>query len=106
MGDGTLTILSSGDSLLGKLETDPIPDEQPRPTLHLAGKPAGGSVSLVARSVATLNLGGNLREAVSISTWALKATGDSLTGTLDRRMEGMNLPTGGPQPVKGSRKKV
>lgn len=107
MGDGTLTISSSGDSLIGKLETDSIPDTPPRPVLQLSGKPAGNTVSLMARGKATLSLNGGAtqREAVSISTWAVTAAGDSLTGTLDRRMEGMSLSTGGPQPVKGSRKR-
>ncbi len=44
------------------------------------------------------------REAISISTWVLTATGDSVSGTVQRRLEGMAM---GPQPpgsLTGTRK--
>jgi hypothetical protein len=104
-GQGTLTISASGDSLLATLESDPIPDAAARPPQQLSGKPSGNSVVLTGKSRATLNMNGNEREAVAISTWNLKVTNDSLNGTLNRSIEGVAIPGAAPQPVTGVRKK-
>lgn len=105
IGGGTLTIAASGDSLIGTLNTDSIPNEPMRPVVQMGGKPKGNTVSLTARGKATINMNGNEREMVSLSTWAVTATGDSLTGTLNRQIQGLGMGPGA-QPVTGTRKKV
>lgn len=75
------------------------------------GRPAAGTVAasgeivFVQRSQAQLNLNGAVQEATAVSTWKLRVTGDKLEGTVDRTIEGMNMPAAGPQPVTGSRVK-
>lgn len=105
MGGATLTISASGDSLLGNLVVDSIPGEALRPPQVLGGKSTGKEVVLTGRSQATLNMNGNLREATSVSTWTLRTVGDSISGTVNRSIEGMAMPPMPPQQVSGLRKK-
>lgn len=52
---------------------------------------------------ARLNMNGEERIATAISTWTLSAEGDALRGTLERRIDGMDLPVPPAQPVTGTR---
>lgn len=104
-GTGTLTLKVQGDSLIGTLVTDPLPDMPPRADIRMAGKrPEGVEATLVSESQGKVQTnGGEERPITAISTWQLKVKGDSLVGTVDRKVAGMILPTPGPQPIQGVR---
>lgn len=105
-GTGKLTVVAAGDSLIGTLETDPVPDLPPRPPARLAGTARGSAPAVFEqRSVATLNLNGEEQQATAVSTWRLHIHGDSIEGTVERRIEGASvpLPPQPAQPVKGTR---
>lgn len=104
ISEGTLTVSLQGDSLVGSLLTDPIPDVPARPAVRMAAaRPAGDEVVFTARSEATLTMNGEERTATVVSTWRLVARGDSVSGTVERRLEGMEMGGAGPQPVTGTR---
>lgn len=102
---GKLTVAIQGDSLIGTLVTDPMPDLPTRPPVRLATKAGPGNATFLQRSKVTINMNGNEQEATSVSTWILAATGDQLEGSVDRKIEGFDGPGGGAQPVTGKRVK-
>lgn len=102
---GKLTVERHGDSLIAVLATEPPPGRPKRPDARLATLAKAGEITFVQRSTAQLNMNGTMQEATAVSIWKLTATGDRLAGTVDRSIEGMNMPTAGPQPVSGSRVK-
>jgi hypothetical protein len=103
---GTMTIEAKGDSLIATLVADASDGAPPRPAARLAGKSASGAVTFVSRSQATLNINGAEQQATSVATWTLEAHGDELEGTVARKLEGVDTPSGGPQPVTGTRLKT
>ncbi|MGE0441567.1 MAG: hypothetical protein AB7S39_13865 [Gemmatimonadales bacterium] len=103
--NGKLVIELRGDSLVATLSTEPPPGMAKRPDARMAALAGSGEVTFVQRSTAQLNLNGAAQEATAVSTWKLTVAGDKLQGTVDRRIEGMDMPTAGPQPVSGSRAK-
>ena len=103
LGGGTLTIEAQGDSLIGTLVRDPMPGVADRPPARLAGKLGDGAVTLVSESKATINMNGEERQSAVVSTWVLNVNGDSLEGTVARKIEGFN-EMAEPSPVTGSRK--
>jgi hypothetical protein len=104
MAKALLTITVVGDSLVATLAMEPNPDLPPRPETRFAAlKVAGNEVVFTQRSEARLNMNGEEQIATAISTWTLKAEGDAMSGTLGRRIDGMDLPMPPPQPVKGTR---
>lgn len=104
-GTGTLTVTSEGDSLVSVLDTDPIEGMPPRPRARFAAKRTDGAVTFEQRSEARLNLNGEVSVRTAISEWTLLVNGDQLSGTLARRIEGVEIPGVGPQPLKGTRAK-
>lgn len=102
---GKFTVVAQDDSLIATLTTDPADGHPPRPDIRLATKAGTGDAVFIHRSTARININGNEREAVSISTWTLSAMGDKLEGTVARKMEGIDAPSPGPQPVTGTRVK-
>ena len=106
MATGVLTIAAQGDSLVGDLTTDPSPEHPQRPATRLSAPAAGGDELVFAsRSEATINRNGDAQTAVVWSTWTFEVKGDSLVGTVERKVEGIDLPSSGPQPVTGVRAK-
>jgi len=82
---------------------EPMPDMPPRPEGRMAAlKVAGDEQRFMQRSEAKLNMNGDERTVVAISTWILKADGDALTGNLSREIEGVDF-TGAPMAVTGRR---
>lgn len=102
---GTLELLAQGDSLVGTLTMDPTPDMPARPPSRLAGKATAGEVTLVSHTKAVLSRNGEEFEANAVSTWTLSAKGDSLSGGLQRSIEGADMPPMPQQSVSGTRKK-
>ncbi len=104
MAKALLTITVAGDSLIATLAMEPNPNLPPRPESRFAAlKVAGNEIVFTQRSEARLNMNGEEQLATAVSTWTLKADGDALTGTLGRRIEGMDLPMPPAQPVTGQR---
>lgn len=103
-GTGKLIVQVQGDSLIARLIPDPI-EGTSRPESRMAAQAGAGKVVFVQRGAARVNINGEQKDVTSISTWTLSANGDALEGTLERRLEGMDAPTGGPQPVTGTRVK-
>jgi hypothetical protein len=105
MMKGKLVVESVGDSLIATLKTEPTADIPERPPLRMATKAAGSPVVFVHKSQATLRMGSEESQRTAISTWTFKADGDSLEGTLERAIEGIEMQMGGPQAFKGTRAK-
>jgi hypothetical protein len=105
-GTGVLSIATQGDSLIGTLTGDPAPDMPPRPPVRLAAPKAAGEATFVSYSEATLNMNGDMKTATVVSTWTLTVKGDSLVGTVDRKLKGYDMGDDQPaQAVTGVRKK-
>jgi hypothetical protein len=105
MAAGTLTIAVRGDSLIGELVTDSSPGLPPRPLARLVATASAGEATFTSRSRATVNINGTRQEATAVSTWTLRASGDSLSGSVRRRLEDFDAPPQGPSPVTGTRRK-
>jgi hypothetical protein len=103
--DGTLTVKPIGDSLLATLATDPAPGMPARPPVRLAAKATADEAKFVAHSKATINMNGSESEADVVSTWILRAKGDSLVGTVERKIDSPHAGPQEPRPVTGVRKK-
>lgn len=105
MGTGTLSLEVVGDSLVGELVTDPLADVPARPPARLSGAAASKPAVLVSRMAGSLTINGAERPISAISTWTLEAQGDSLIGTVARKLEGLPFGAQGPEPVKGMRQR-
>ncbi len=104
MVKATLTIAEVGDSLVATLKVDPNSPVGPRPDARFAiRKVPGNAATFVQTGQARMNANGEESTVTSISTWDLKADGAALSGTLARRLEGVDMPNAGPQPVTGKR---
>ncbi len=101
-GTGKLVVQLQGDSLVARLIPDPI-DGTTRPESRMAALSGAGKVVFVQRGQARVNTNGEISEVTSISTWTMTAQGDVLEGTVERRLEGIDAPSRGPQPVSGTR---
>jgi hypothetical protein len=105
-GTGVLSIATQGDSLIGTLVGDPGPDMPPRPAVRLAAPAAAGEATFVSYSEATLNMNGTMSTATVVSSWNLRVSGDSLVGTVERKLKGYDMGDDQPaQTVTGVRKK-
>jgi hypothetical protein len=106
-GTGVLSFVTQGDSLIGTLTGDPAPDMPPRPPARLAGMASTGEATFVSYSEATLNMNGDMKTATVVSTWNLTVKGDSLVGTVARKLQGYDMGDEQPaQAVTGVRKKA
>ena len=105
MASGTLTVKPEADSLIGTLVTNPAPDMPERPPVRLAAKASSGEATFTAHGTATINVNGAKHEAAVVSTWVLRAKGDSLEGTVERKIDSPEAGPQEPRPVTGVRKK-
>jgi len=103
-GTGKLIVQLQGDSLVARLIPDPI-EGSARPESRLTAPTGAGKIVFVSKGKAQINANGDVREVTSISTWTLTANGDALEGTVERKLEGMDMPSRGPGPVSGTRTK-
>lgn len=99
-GTGTLDVVQQGDSLVATLTPNPIEGQPLRPPMRMAARTPTGEVTFVTRGSATLNLNGESRQATSVSTYVLRANGDTLEGTIERRLEGVDDLPLAPQPAQ------
>ncbi len=106
MGTGTLTITQDADSLVGTIDGSARPDGSMAPATKLTGRIARGSAVLVSTSKAKMNINGDVTDIDVVVTWTLQATGDALSGTMQRAMNAaIPMPDTPPSPVKGTRLK-
>ncbi|MEZ4379015.1 MAG: hypothetical protein R3B35_12105 [Gemmatimonadales bacterium] len=96
---GVLTITSEGDSLVAVL----VPGDASRPTVRMTAPGGAGTKTFVQRSEATMESGSGTETRTATSTWILTASGDALSGTVERAIEGLDLPLGGALPVRATR---
>lgn len=80
MGTGTLHLEARGDSLIGELITDPLPEAPARAPARLAGVTGAKAVVLVSRTTGTLTINGEERPITAISTWQLEVEGATRCG--------------------------
>jgi hypothetical protein len=106
-GTGTLTVTTQADSLIATLVLDPSAELPSRPPLRLAGVTSVGEVTFQGKSAGAVNINGESRPLTVYTTWRVRAQGDSLSGTVERKIEGgppmSMVPV--PQPMMGSRVK-
>lgn len=99
-----LAIVETGDSLVATLTVEPNANVPPRPPARFAtAKVAGDAVTFTQRSEVRMNANGEERTAWMVSTWALRVTGDALSGDVRREVEGGMGPGMPAQPVTGTR---
>jgi hypothetical protein len=104
MATGALTIAAAGDSLVATLVTDPSEEIPTRPPARMAATATTGDAVFHSKSKATINFNGQERETTSVNMWTLTARGDSLSGTVERSIEGFDGPAPEPRPVTGTRR--
>jgi hypothetical protein len=103
MATGVLSIIRSADSLVGELVMDPNPELGPRPMVRMAAAAGAGEVTFVSYSEATLTMNGSESKTTVISSWKLAVQGDTLSGTVERRLEGFEEANQPPHEVTGVR---
>ncbi len=101
---GNLTVAAEGDSLVATLAPDSIDGLPRRPAVRMTAPRTPAPHKFVAHTKANINTNGDIREVDATATWLLTANGDSLTGTVERRIEGIDHDAGA-EPVTGTRKK-
>ncbi len=104
MGTATLTLMQRGDSLVGTLAPTVGEQGMTSPAQAFAAKPGAGSATFVVKSQVRINMNGETLEKQATVTWVLSATGDTLSGTMERVIESTDFPSA-PSPVKGTRLK-
>jgi hypothetical protein len=105
MAKGSYTFAIVGDSIIGTLKNDPIEGQPARPAARVATKVVAGPVTFATQSEAKLNMNGEESTRTAYITYVFEVTGDTLKGSVDRRIEGINMMTMGPQPITGTRRK-
>jgi len=104
MVTGVLTVVAAGDSLIGDLITNPSEELPARPPARLtAPLTGGGEAVFISHSEATVNRNGESGKATVVSSWRIGVRGDSLVGTVERKLAGFEMANLDPQPVRGSR---
>ena len=102
MQTGKMTVVQQGDSLIATLEMLPPEGMPARPASRMATKAAPGSVTFVHHGTAMISTNGEQKTSPSVSTFKFTVSGNALTGTVERRIEGMDI-SAAPQPVTGTR---
>ena len=104
MGTATLTLEQRGDSLVGTLVPAAGDGGSASPTQAFAARAGASGATFVVNSQAQLNMNGEIVKKDMTLTWELSASGDALSGTVKRVIEGTDFPAE-PTPVKGTRLK-
>ena len=105
MAKGRIVIAISGDSLVATLDQPPRPDGSAVPRAVLGGRIVDGKATFVQKQTAQINLNGDVQSRTVMVTWSMTAAGDTLTGTVDRNMPGMEMMKVDPAPLTGTRHK-
>jgi hypothetical protein len=102
MGTATLALAQRGDSLVGQFVPAPGDDGRTPRSLIFAAASTGASATFITKSEARVNMNGEEQTVAVTITWNLAASGDALTGTMQRTMAGFDMPTE-PAPLTGTR---
>ncbi len=105
MAKAALTVESVGDSLIATLVTEPTADLPPRPPVRLAARRVDGKMTFVQRTTLRMNRDGEESSHPATITWQFEVSGDAISGTIERKVEGMEMPGGAPATLKGTRAK-
>ena len=97
METGELRVQARGDSLTAEVVRNGAR------TIRIAARKGAEETVFVARDSVTLTTPSGARPMIAVSTWILKVSGDRLSGSLQRRLEGAGGPDVGPQPLSGQR---
>jgi hypothetical protein len=99
---GTMAVTAQGDSLIAVLDLE-APEGMPKsPPRRIAGVRTAGTVTLTYTAEAKMyTTDGTVETHKAVSRFAFTVSGDVLSGTVAREIEG--LPNMGPQPVTGTR---
>lgn len=99
----TMTVTAQGDSLVASLAMPLPPGMPPRPPRRMTAAMVPGPVTFVLKVKMLLNENGTESTRDAVSTFTFSASGDQLTGTVARRVEGMPAANGSPTPLSGRR---
>ncbi len=102
---GTLTVEARTDSLIGTLAPQPIEGQPARPAMRFAGARVDGTATLAQRSEGRMVRDGEESVRIMITTMMLEVSGDELSGSVGRQIEGMEVALHDPQSLKGVRVK-
>ena len=102
MGTATLALEQRGDSLVGTLTPAAGDQGNAPPAQPFAAKAGANGATFVVKTQARLNMNGEVVMKDMTLTWELSASGDALSGTMQRAIEGADFPSE-PAPVKGTR---
>ena len=97
METGEMTVEARGDSLVASIA------REGKRAIRLATRRGPGDVTFIARDSVTFTSPSGKRGVIAVSTWVLQPSGDQLSGTLDRRVEGIDVANPGPQRLSGQR---
>ena len=102
--NGTLTVVASGDSLIATFEVQRRSDGRALPAPFTAGgRGTATGTTFVQTQEARLNMNGEELVRQVRVTWNLRAVGDTLTGEMQREIEGLMTGAALGTPVTGSR---
>ncbi len=104
MAKGTMTVTQQGDSLIATFDLPPRDDGTPVPSMRIVGTDGPQGAVFVQVQKITLNMNGEATTHDAKVTWSMKATGDTLTGSIAREMPMMEPQE--PGPLKGTRLKA
>jgi hypothetical protein len=106
MGTGTLNVTQTADSLIAILAVTPPAGMPARPPARMAARLSDASAVFVLTRQATITMNGETSTRATVSTFTLSAKGDALSGTVARKVEGIDDMPDTPQPLTGTRKKA
>jgi hypothetical protein len=106
IADGLVSLGIDGDSIVGTLTLEPPPGFPARPPARLAAGIAAVPSVFVVTSQATIDINGEETTRKVTSTYTMTAKGDELEGTVERAIEGGDLPPLAPQAFRGKRAKA
>ena len=89
-GSAFLHLTQQGDSLIAQLMLDPLAGQSV--PVRMAAKASAGDVTFERRAPAPAAPSGQAREATTVTTWVFTVNGDVVTGTVQRRTEGLAAP--------------
>lgn len=105
MANGTIVFSVERDSIIGTMKLEPPAGYPARPPSRLAAKLGATPTVFVVISQATINANGVESVRSVTSTYTMAATGDTVEGTVERYIEGEDMPMSGPQSFSGRRSK-
>lgn len=103
---GTLTLKTVGDSVVATVTVASRSDGMPAPKPYtMTGRLTADGATLSQVQQMRLNVNGEETVHEARVTWRVTATGDALSGEIEREMPGMMLAGGPPARIAGTRVK-